>query len=89
MTTHGSDPAFAQPTYMDAEGVIRSSCERSDQECGMTKREVFVLAVLSGMDLQKSSAGGWTSEDDGKLAVEIADATIAALNAGEKEATDG
>ena len=89
MTTHGSDPAFAQPTYVDAEGAIQSTCERSDQECGLTKREVFVLAVLSGMDLQKSSAGGWTSEDDGELAVENADCTIAALNATEKEKSDG
>lgn len=75
MTTKGSDSAYPNPRFSNVSG--------------MTKREVFAKAALSGMDLQKSSPGGWTTEDDGKLAVEIADCTIAALNATEKEKSDG
>ncbi len=68
MTTKGSDPAY--PAQVTTHRYI-----------GLTKREEFTKAALSGMDLFRTPP-----HTAGDKAVEIADCTIAALNT---EKSDG
>lgn len=74
MTTNGSDPAYP--------------VEVADRRSGLTKREEFAKAALSGL-ATKPTADSSNVRYLGRRAAELADALIAALNAEEKEASDG
>ena len=71
MTTKGSDPAFTQPNFIGPEGEVESTADRGPWGKGMTKREEFAKAALTGLGPSELSV-----EEEGQYAVRLADATI-------------